>query len=100
MANNFAAFFETLVAGADEYNKAKVGRTALLDAVYKDVKPEAARIGKTVDVYFPDVGPLQAINNGILTGDLGQSQLHPVGVPDPGRGRPPVSGLRAMADRR
>jgi len=68
VANNFAAFFETLVAGADEYNKAKVGRTALLDAVYKDVKPEAARIGKTVDVYFPDVGPLQAINNGILTG--------------------------------
>lgn len=67
MANNFSAFFETLVAGADEYNKAKVGRTALLDAVYKDVKPEAARIGKTVDVYFPDVGPLQAINNGILT---------------------------------
>ena len=36
--------------------------------MYKDVKPEAARIGKTVDVYFPDVGPLQAINNGILTG--------------------------------
>ena len=68
MANNFAAFFETLVAGADEYNKAKVGRTALLNAVYKDVKPEAARIGKTVDVYFPDVGPLQAINNGVLTG--------------------------------
>ena len=26
MANNFSAFFETLVAGADEYNKAKVGR--------------------------------------------------------------------------
>jgi hypothetical protein len=67
VANNFAAFFETLVAGADEYNKAKVGRTALLDAVYKDIKPEAARIGKTVDVYFPDVGPLQAINNGQLT---------------------------------
>jgi hypothetical protein len=64
---HLAAFFETLVAGADEYNKAKVGRTALLDAVYKDVKPEAARIGKTVDVYFPDVGPLQAINNGQLT---------------------------------
>ena len=42
MANNFAAFFETLVAGADEYNKAKVGRTRLLDAVYKDIKPEAA----------------------------------------------------------
>jgi hypothetical protein len=68
VANNFSAFFETLVAGAAEYNQAKVGRTALLDAVYKDVKPEAARIGKTVDVYFPDVGPLQAIGNGILTG--------------------------------
>jgi hypothetical protein len=68
VANNFAAFFETLVAGSDEYNKAKVGQTALLDAVYKDIKPEAARIGKTVDVYFPDVGPLQAINNGVLTG--------------------------------
>ena len=68
MANNFSAFFETLVAGADEYNKAKVGQTALLDAVYKDVKPEAARIGKTVDVYFPDFGPLSNIGNGILTG--------------------------------
>src|SRR5271157_4806505 len=68
MANNFSAFFETLVAGADEYNKAKVGQTALLNAVYKDVKPEAARIGKTVDVYFPDFGPLQSIGNGILTG--------------------------------
>ncbi len=67
MANNCAALFEVLVAGAEEYNKGKVGRTALLDAVYKDVKPEAARIGKTVDVYFPDVGPLQAINNGQLS---------------------------------
>jgi len=68
VANNFSAFFETLVAGADEYNKAKVGQTALLNAVYKDVKPEAARIGKTVDVYFPDFGPLASIGNGILTG--------------------------------
>jgi hypothetical protein len=66
VANNFTAFFETLVAGADEYNQAKAGRTALLDAVYKDVKPEAARLGKTIDVYFPDVGPLSAINNGQL----------------------------------
>ena len=67
MANTFTAFFETLIAGAGEYNKAKVGRTMLLDRVYKDVKPEAARVGKTVDVYFPDVGPMQAINNGQLT---------------------------------
>ena len=43
MANNFAAFFETLMNAADEYNQAKVGRTMLLDSVYKDVKPEAAR---------------------------------------------------------
>ena len=68
MPNNFSAFFETLVAGADEYNRAKVGQTRLLDAVYKDVKPEAARIGKTIDVYFPDFGPLSNIGNGILTG--------------------------------
>jgi len=68
MANNFSAFFETLVAGADEYNKAKVGQTALLNAVHKDVKPEAARIGKTVDVYFPDFGPLSNVGNGILSG--------------------------------
>lgn len=67
MANNFSAFFETLVAGAGEYNEAKVSQTALLDAVYKDVKPDAARVGKTIDVYFPDVGPMTAINNGQLT---------------------------------
>jgi hypothetical protein len=66
MANTFTAFFETLVAGAGEYNAAKVGRTMLLDRVYKDVRPEAARIGKTVDVYFPDVGPMQSIGNGQL----------------------------------
>lgn len=70
MANTFTAFFETLVAGAGEYNEAKVAQTALLDAVYKDVKPEAARVGKTVDVYFPDVGPMNAINNGQLTADV------------------------------
>ena len=97
MANNFAAFFETLVAGADEYNKAKVGRTALLDAVYKDVKPEAARIGKTVDVYFPDVGPLQAINNGILTATTVNPNYIPLVFQTRGCG-PPISGLRAMAD--
>jgi hypothetical protein len=68
VANTFTAFFETLLAGAGEYNEAKVGQTALLDCVYKDVKTEAARIGKTVDVYFPDVGPMQNIGNGILTG--------------------------------
>jgi hypothetical protein len=67
LPNNFAAFNETLIAGAAEYNKAKVGRTALLDCVYKDIKPEAARVGKTVDVYFPDVGPLTSVGNNQLT---------------------------------
>jgi len=67
MANNFSAFFETLIAGAGEYNAAKVSRTAILNRVYKDVKPEAARIGKTVDVYFPDIGPMTNIGNGQLT---------------------------------
>jgi len=68
VANTFTAFFETLLAGAGEYNKAKVGRTMLLDRVYKDIGTEAARIGKTVDVYFPDTGPMQAIGNGQLAG--------------------------------
>jgi hypothetical protein len=68
VANNFTAFFETLIAGAGEYNAAKVGKTALLQRVYKDVKSEAARVGKTIDVYFPDVGPMQNIGNGQLSG--------------------------------
>ena len=85
-----------LVAGAGEYNKAKVGRTALLDAVYKDIKPDA-RVGKTIDVYFPDVGPLPGHQQRPAHGDVGQSQLHPTGVPDPGRSCFAVPGLRAMA---
>lgn len=68
MPNNFNAFFETLIAGAGEYNAAKMGQVSLLSRVYMDVKTEAARVGKTVDVYFPDTGPMQAINNGALTG--------------------------------
>lgn len=69
MANDFTAFHETLLAGAAEYNESKKGRTALLDCVYKDIKPEAARVGKTVDVYFPDVSPMSAIDNGQLTSE-------------------------------
>ncbi len=68
MPNNFAAFSELLVAGAGEYNAAVMGQVSLLSRVYKDVKTEAARIGKTVDVYFPDTGPMQNIGNGMLTG--------------------------------
>ncbi len=67
MANSLAAFAETLLAASGEYNEAKVAQTELLDCVHKDVSTEAARIGKTVDVYFPDVGPMQNAGNGILT---------------------------------
>ena len=66
-SNNVGAFFETLLAAEGEYNEAKVGQVALLDTVYKDVSTEAARVGKTVDIYFPDVGPMQNVGNGILT---------------------------------
>jgi hypothetical protein len=66
VANTFTAFFETLLAGSAEYNEAKVAQTELLDCVYKDISTESARIGKTVDVYFPDVGPMQNIGNGQL----------------------------------
>jgi hypothetical protein len=67
MANSLAAFAETLLAASGEYNEAKVAQTELLDCVHKDISTEAARIGKTVDVYFPDVGPMQNVGNGILT---------------------------------
>ena len=55
MANNVQAFFERLTAAAGEYNKAKVGTLGALDAVYLDVRPEVARMGQTIRVYFPDV---------------------------------------------
>ena len=69
MANNFAAFFETLTAGAAEYNKAKVGRVQLLNGCYLNVRADAARIGKTIQVPLPDLGPLKNIGNGQLTAD-------------------------------
>src|SRR6516162_7306276 len=56
MANTVTAFLETLVASSGEYNQAKMGAVKFLDAVYKDVRPEVARAGKTIDVYFPDMG--------------------------------------------
>jgi hypothetical protein len=56
VANTVTAFLETLVATSGDYNAAKVGKLSFLDGVYKDVKPEVGRNGKTVQVYFPDVG--------------------------------------------
>src|SRR3954447_6627524 len=56
MSNTITAFLETLVAASGDYNAAKVGRLSFIDAVYKDVRPEVARAGKTIQVYFPDIG--------------------------------------------
>lgn len=61
--NSVSQFFELLVAAAGQYNEAVVTELALLDAVYKDVKPEAVRQGQTMTVYFPDVGPWQDQQN-------------------------------------
>lgn len=61
MANSFTAFAEVLLAAEGEYNAAPVARTALLDRVYQDVGTEAARVGKTIDVYYPDIAPLKDI---------------------------------------
>lgn len=55
MANNVQAFFERLTAAAGDYNKAKVGTLGALDAVYLDVRPEVARMGQTIRLYYPDV---------------------------------------------
>jgi hypothetical protein len=67
MANVVSAFFQRLTAAADDYNKAKVGELAALDAVYLDLKPEVASIGQTIRLYFPDVGAYvdQAANDWI-----------------------------------
>lgn len=56
--NNVTAFLETLVASSGEYNAAKVSELSFLNGVYLDVKAEVARNGKTIQVYFPDLGPV------------------------------------------
>lgn len=56
VANTITAFLETLVAASGDYNAAKVGKLSFLDSVYMDVKPEAARAGQTINVFFPDMG--------------------------------------------
>lgn len=54
MANTFDAFFERLTAASGQYNAATVGALNFLDVVYKDVRPEVARIGQTIRVPYPD----------------------------------------------
>jgi hypothetical protein len=56
LANSVTAFLETLTAASGDYNAATVGQLSFLKGVYLDVKPEVARNGQTVQVYFPDVG--------------------------------------------
>ncbi len=65
MANTINAFIERLTGAAGEFNKAKVGELGALDAVYLDVRPEVARMGQTIRVYFPDVAAFtdQAAND-------------------------------------
>ncbi len=67
MANSIQAFFQTLKAAEGDFNQAKIGQVALLDGVHMDVKSEAATVGQTINVPFPDVGPMSPVNNGILT---------------------------------
>jgi hypothetical protein len=65
VANNPAAFLERLTAAEGPYNEAKVGTLGALDAVYLDIRPEVARMGQTIRVYYPDLGPFidQAAND-------------------------------------
>jgi hypothetical protein len=55
VANNVNAFLERLTGAAGQYNKAKVGTVQALQGVFLDVRPEVARKGQTIRVYFPDV---------------------------------------------
>src|SRR6516162_6921006 len=75
--NSVNAFFETLVAASAEYNEAVVGQLQLLDAVYKDVKPGAARFGQTINVFFPEIGPWQDQQNN----DWDLEPINPLVVP-------------------
>jgi hypothetical protein len=65
MSNSINAFLERLTGAAGDYNRAKVGTLSALDAVFRDVRPEVARMGQAIRVYFPDVSPFvdQAAND-------------------------------------
>jgi len=55
MANTVNAFLERLTGAAGEYNRAKVGTVQAIQSVYLDARPEVARKGQVIRVYFPDV---------------------------------------------
>lgn len=82
MPNNIAGFLERLTAATGEYNQAKVGKLGYLDAVYTDVRPDIARMGQMIRIYFPDVAAFadqqandwvpEAINPGYVDVPFGQ----------------------------
>jgi len=55
MPNTITAFLERLTAAAGDFNKAKVGRLGYMGAVFLDLRPDVARQGQTMRIYFPDV---------------------------------------------
>lgn len=87
MANTITAFMERIVAGAGDFNKAKVGRLGLIDAVYKDVRPVVARQSQTIRIYFPDVGAYtDQANNDWTTEDLNPGYVDLAWGNRPGKG--------------
>jgi hypothetical protein len=69
VANTIDAFLERLTGAAGAYNEAKVGKLAFLGNVFLDIRPEIARAGQTIRIYFPDTGAWsdQAANDWIPT---------------------------------
>lgn len=56
MGNTIDGFLERLTAATGEYNKAKVSKLGYIGSVYMDLRPEVARQGGTIRIYYPDVG--------------------------------------------
>jgi|GEM_PF-6497317 len=68
MPSELDAFFDTLVAAADEASEVLKPSWAAADSVYLDYKPAQGRLGETLDVAIPRV-PTGAITNA-GTGDI------------------------------
>lgn len=65
MSNTINGFLERLTAASGDYNKAKVSKLGYLDSVFLDVRPEVARMGQMIRIYYPDVAAFtdQAAND-------------------------------------
>jgi hypothetical protein len=53
MANTVTGFYQTLVAAATEASRTLVGKTSLLDQVYRDFQPIAASPGQALSIPIP-----------------------------------------------